>query len=148
MENLPVEVRDRVLVVESGCWEWQGHKNPLGYGQVRVDSKLFLVHRFVYMRVKGWFSPELVIRHSCDNPACCNPSHLSAGTQDDNVQDSVVRGKLNQGESNGRSKLTELDVTAIREAHAAGKTQAALAREFGVNRSCIWKIVHKVHWSN
>ena len=60
---------------------------------------------------------------------------------------SVTRSKLTQGESNGKAKLTKLNVLSIREAFAAGKSQAAIAREFNVNRSCIWKIVHKTRWS-
>lgn len=38
--------------------------------------------------------PGLVVLHSCDNKACVNPAHLSAGTQAENVRDAVARGQI------------------------------------------------------
>lgn len=33
----------------------------------------------------------LVVRHSCDNPSCCNPLHLLVGSQQENIQDAYDR---------------------------------------------------------
>ena len=40
--------------------------------------------------------------HSCDNPICCNPKHLSKGTHKDNSDDKVRKNRHAFGEKNGR----------------------------------------------
>lgn len=147
MEVLPEVLRNRVMEMPSGCWEWQAYCNPAGYGQVRIDSVLHLVHRYVFQYIHGAVESELVIMHTCDNPACCNPGHLALATQKQNVQDAVHKGRMNSGEANGMAKFSVADVLSIRQDYEAGKSQSAIAREWGVNRSAIWKIVHKQHWS-
>lgn len=34
-----------------------------------------------------------MVRHSCDNPPCCNPAHLLVGTAAQNAQDMAERGR-------------------------------------------------------
>ena len=86
--------RRGVVVTDSGCLEYQGYRNELGYGQVRVDrSALLRVHRVVYEAVNGPIPDGLVVRHTCDNPPCCNPDHLVVGTQAENMRDRDERGR-------------------------------------------------------
>ena len=35
----------------------------------------------------------MVVMHTCDNPACCNPLHLRLGTTADNVADKWAKGR-------------------------------------------------------
>lgn len=70
------------------CWEWQGTRLPRGYGQ--IDKRY--VHRIVAGAKKGE-----VVRHTCDNPPCCNPRHLVKGTQKENLADMVAKGRSNKG---------------------------------------------------
>ena len=46
-----------------------------------------------------------------------------------------------------RARLTEDDVRAIRRRWAAGETQVALGREYGVTNHAIWRIVHHLNWT-
>lgn len=60
----------------SGCWEWQGAKDPAGYGTVTVEYTPYRVHRVFYQQLVEELRQGLVIDHLCRNPSCCNPLHL------------------------------------------------------------------------
>lgn len=66
------------------CWEWKGYVGLNGYGRI---SNLY-AHRIAHSLATGWDvgSSEWIL-HNCDNPICCNPAHLRAGTPQDNVDD-------------------------------------------------------------
>lgn len=77
------------------CWEWQANKDK-GYGKIGINGKSVLAHRFSYLMFNG--DPTgLVVRHTCDNPGCVNPSHLMLGTCADNSRDMVERGRSHHG---------------------------------------------------
>lgn len=79
------------------CWEWIGERTSGGYGLAtlwRKHQRVFRVyaHRLSYaIHNHQW--PSGIILHSCDNPGCVNPEHLSEGTQADNVADMVQKGR-------------------------------------------------------
>lgn len=82
-----------------GCWIWTGETNADGYGRFTVWSdgrrERILAHRLA-LRLVGHVVPDdLVVMHSCDNPACVNPAHLSMGTQRENLHDALEKGRLN-----------------------------------------------------
>lgn len=77
----------------SGCWEWRGFIGPLGYGAVNFDGRRWAVHRLFYTWHKGEIPAGLKVLHSCDNRKCCNPAHLSVGTQQDNLEDMRQKGR-------------------------------------------------------
>lgn len=73
-------------------WIWQGNRDKLGYGRIRVDGKLILVHRFGYELWIGAIPDGMVVRHLCHFPSCVNPWHLKLGTPKDNTWDAIERG--------------------------------------------------------
>lgn len=77
---------DRVTVGhESGCWIWDGSKNPNGYGLISVDGKYKLAHRVSYEMFRGGVPEGLGLDHLCGNRACVWPGHLEPATQRMNV---------------------------------------------------------------
>ena len=78
----------------TGCWEWQGGKNNIGYGMMRDGKKMRTAHRVSYEEHNSTKIPKnLVTMHSCDNPGCVNPAHLSLGTRQDNTRDMLNKGR-------------------------------------------------------
>ena len=80
----------------SGCWIWTGSTLGRGYGAVQPAKGKARTgaHRFSWALENGrWPAPGNVVMHSCDNPICVNPSHLSEGSVRDNALDCVAKGR-------------------------------------------------------
>lgn len=83
-------IRDgKVVVRQTGCWEWMRCRNKDGYGQVNIGRRMQLSHRVVI----GGLGSDLDTCHSCDNPPCCNPWHLFLGTRHTNTLDMKAKGR-------------------------------------------------------
>jgi len=129
------------------CLLWAGSCDPEGYGRFYYSGSTKRAHRVAFYWATGRWVP--LVRHTCDTPHCVEPSHLLAGTQADNLSDAYARGrKDDRGSANGFSKLTEAQVLEIRSRHAAGETQRALAKHFGLNANHVWDIVHRRRWAH
>lgn len=123
------------------CWLWLGYCDQEGYGRLSYQNKDTSSHRVAYEITHGVIPPGAVVRHQCDNPRCCRPDHLLLGTQQDNVDDAVKRGRW------GNSKLTWDEVREIREKHATGTTSTRkLAKEYNVSRGAIMAILSGRTW--
>jgi hypothetical protein len=118
------------------CWEWKGRRDAWGYGEFKLQGAATRAHRVAVQMTGVPLQPGEVVMHTCDNPACCNPTHLVVGDHAMNVADRVAKRRSAKGAKNGRSKLTEKQVLAIR---ADDRTLTEVARDYGV---CIATISH------
>jgi hypothetical protein len=75
------------------CWPWLASTNQQGYGQINIDGRPHLSSRVALELTQGPLAPGLSACHHCDNPPCCNPAHLYAGTKADNMNDYLERGR-------------------------------------------------------
>lgn len=142
-------LRDRLLfrrrVVPSGCWLWVGSKTADGYGTITVAGKVLRVHRVAYAEYVGLIPEGQLVRHTCDTPACFNPKHLCLGTDEDNVQDAIVRGRKARGASCNKSTLTERDVRSILQ---DTRTQRKIAEDYGLCHATVGEIQRRSIWAH
>lgn len=127
------------------CWPFQGARTPDGYGVIRDDARRLVYAHRATLELLDVSVEGKVVRHSCDNPPCCNPRHLKAGTHVENMDDWHARGHGNRGVRNGNAKLTDRDVRKIRKL-AGSRPQHEIAAMFGVTQSTISAIVTGDHW--
>jgi hypothetical protein len=140
-------VRDPV----TGCLIWQGSiSGPQGQPTVRHENKTYYVSRAVYeLHHEVWLGPDEKVRHKCDTPLCIEIEHLILGTQQDNVQDMIDRGRLAQGEGHPSSLLNDDKVRDIRRRYAAGGcSYSSLGTEYGVSNECIRGVVVRKTWAH
>ena len=81
----------------SGCWLWVAGKYPTGYGMFHLTPKRGVsptnAHRASWLLYRGPIPQGKQVCHHCDIHACVNPEHLFLGTQKDNIQDMIAKGR-------------------------------------------------------
>lgn len=121
-----------------------------GYSQTKVNGKWALRHRLVFAAYYGHDEATMggVVMHSCDNPRCINPLHLSLGTHAENAKDRDNKGRANtlRGEAHGNAKLSDEQIRAIKARYVPRDKvngSHALAREFGIAQSQVSRYVRE-----
>jgi len=71
---------------DNGCWIWTGTRYDSGYGIVYLRKDQWAIHRLFFEMFRGHIPEGYVVHHRCKCPSCCNPFHLDACTQGDNVR--------------------------------------------------------------
>ena len=131
------------------CWLWQKSKTKQGYGQTTYKKKRMYTHRVSWTIHNGEIPDGAQVLHKCDTPPCVNPDHLFLGTNRDNVDDKIAKGRVPLGEQASGSKLTQKQVLEIRKLHAEGLlSQGQLGRNYGVSDVTINNIVHRRQWKH
>lgn len=128
------------------CHPWT-RSTVEGYGQFQRDGEN-LATRWGYKRYVGPLGDDEFVRHTCDNPPCQNRTHWIKGSPLDNSRDMVARGRSLRGERNVNATITTETVAAIRAAYTGAYGQTAvLAKEYGLNRKHVWRIVTNRRWA-
>lgn len=133
-----------------GCWQWIGSVLKCGYGSFKLNGHTVRVHRVAWMLIYGAIPEGKLVCHRCDNGLCVNPAHLYLGTQKDNIQDMITKGRSSTvgkpqlGEANRNARLTQEQASAI---HNSGLSGKELAKLYPISLSQIYKIKESLRWA-
>jgi hypothetical protein len=139
----------RTIDPDRGCWEFTGAKTGLGYGTIKYNAHMVLVHRLSMYIYKGFsLTDKSFCCHSCDNKKCFNPDHIFLGTCKDNVRDCIKKGRkaIVLGQDQGNSKLKNDQIPKIRKLLSSGVTQKEISKKFRVHQSTISDIKTGRKW--
>jgi hypothetical protein len=131
------------------CWSLAGDRDSYGYALLASSGyrQSLKGHRVAYQLYTGPIPLGMVVRHTCDRPACVNPAHLLLGTQTDNNRDKVERGRQARGERQGLARATEDVVRDLRRRYdAGGVTVYRLAAGSGLSTGAVYGIVKRQTW--
>lgn len=92
------------------CWVWLRATDKRGYGRFVIDKVFYFAHRYSWTIEHGPIEQELCVLHKCDNPSCVRPSHLMLGTNKDNSQDMMMKGRWSGGRSRDGNHPNETHV--------------------------------------
>lgn len=152
------------------CWEWRGARRPKGYGNFGLAGRTLGAHRVSFSLAHGLLPKGLDVCHRCDNPPCCNPSHLFAGTKTENMSDASNKGRIVSGErhwakdpsrtfrwldakrGNARGEHAKMDRSHAQAilflCHHSSFTKAQIAKQFGVNVHTVYRIKNGDTWKD
>lgn len=131
--DMPLEDRLKHVgwdVDDNDCWIWRKPAPEYSDGHVTLKyrGKRIGVHRLAWVAWRGPIPDGKQLNHHCDVPNCINPDHLYLGTQQDNIQDMVDRGRTRSARA-----LTREQVFAILDTYATGDyTQVEVELRFGI----------------
>lgn len=126
------------------CWKWKVSTHWKGYGYFHIQGKTVYAHIFSYILHFGDVENGMKVLHECDNPPCVNPWHLFLGTNKDNTQDMISKGRQAKGESHGMVKVLTVDVSKIRNLYNTGRySQYEIADQFGIAQATVSQIINR-----
>lgn len=161
LRKVPFDVWFWALVKQgepNECWLWQGNRLPSGYGRFGRGKGVghHSAHRTAFVLTHGPIPEGKWVLHHCDNPPCCNPSHLYVGTAKDNAQDRERRGR--GGKGHRQFMFTYEEAQQIRAewlpfrrgsyfgGQFAPRSLTGLARKYGCSQSTIAQIIRNPNY--
>lgn len=141
------------------CWYWKANtSHNFGYGSFRINGKTYSSHRLALMFYSGGIKDDLQANHKCNNPACCNPTHLYWGTQKENIRDSIIAGTktdpprnnppILRGEDNPHAVMTEDFIRNLRGDWQSEVSAKKLSKKYNISINTVYQIVNYRSWKH
>ena len=149
---------EKVIKHDGGCWEWTAYRDRNGYGTIGSDqprkSDLY-AHRVSWEIHNGPVPGGMLVCHHCDNPQCTNPKHLFLGTQQDNINDMMKKGRYgkrsyHKGEDHHNSVLSRESAAKIKnhKDEFPGWNYTEIGEHFGVSKEQARRIAIGECWAH
>lgn len=113
---------------DTECWLWLGSVDKDGYGRMSIYQskykKMYRANRLAFfLSYPNITDQSLLVRHTCNNPKCCNPKHLILGSSSDNAKDIFLANR-------GGNKLNFDIVKELRQQYLNGITKAPILQKW------------------
>jgi hypothetical protein len=133
--------------------EGRGKKRTRGRGLITWKGQKMSTNRAAWLANGKPLKENEVVCHSCDNPPCVNLKHLFAGTQKENIEDCIRKGRkvISRGVLHNRSVLTEEQVKEIRTLYRPGVRglgRLSLARRYGLAKTTVSQLLEGKTWKH
>lgn len=154
--NHKLSVKERFLEKVNkteNCWLWMGYVDKIGYGIFSGEISSSKAHRNSYDLFIGKIPTGKKVLHKCDVRNCVNPEHLFIGTQKDNVQDMLKKGRNRSisrpGDKNPMAKLNEKKVIKMRQMKKNNPdiSYKKMADFFGISTMTAFRAITKRSWN-
>lgn len=127
-----------------GCWIWTGAFSARGYGVYQAIEPFRVntcASKVAWFYATGEW-PSVYMLHKCDNTACVRPDHLFPGTQKENMEDKVRKGRW------GARALPIHMVTEVRRLAKEGMSNVEIAQYLHLSRERVYRITSGRCWSS
>lgn len=147
-------LEQRAVAAEgSECVLWPWGLTSAGYGSISCGGRSRLISHLI-LEMSGSSRPDFPRNHalhSCDVRTCGNRSHLSWGTNAENIRQKMLRGRSKVGPvgvAHHNAKLNPEKVRQVRTLLAGGLPLDAVAERFQVSRPAIARIRDGRAWKH
>lgn len=143
------------------CWLWggatSGYTNygqmpvPSGYWPLGAPKRAQRTHVIAWELANGRRAKKGdVVRHgpTCVSRLCCNPAHLTIGTQQDNIDDMLLTATRPRGEKHYAAKATEALVLEIRRLATEGMKYKDIATKLDISYAMARSIATGKRWAH
>ena len=134
------------------CWEWRGAtRGKAGdgsYGRMKVGGASLTASRIAWEIYHGEDLGEYSALHRCDNPACCNPLHIYAGSHEENRKDLQFANATKGLRISPKKRLDARSVSLIKAAISQGISDEQIAADAGLTIRTVADIRRGDRWAN
>lgn len=142
----------------NGCWLFTGKaRSSFGYGLMYIGREHRKAghgnsptHRIAYVLANRDLPDGKWILHRCDNPPCCNPDHLFAGTHEENMADMMKkqRQQKQKGDEKDCAIYTGAQALAVVALARDGKSSTEIEKTLGVDKRFVSRVRIGVAWTS
>lgn len=140
-EKVVTRFNDKIKKNENGCTEWTAAKDKDGYGRFQVggrEGKKEYAHIWSYEFHNNTNVKEgNKVCHTCDNPSCIDPNHLFEGTQQENMLDASLKGRMSTSIRDRSAKLSDEEALLVKTSNRPIKE---LAKDFNLSKVSIYNL--------
>lgn len=137
----------------AGRWKvMKGCRQKTGYiiitTKVNGEKRNSSVHRMVCLGFHGPCPDGMLCCHNDGDATNNHPSNLRWDTDKGNHRDRAIHGRTARGSRQGCARLTEELIPVIRSLYEAGESARRIAKEMGVGKSTIERVVTRKLWKH